>query len=330
MADKQVAIRNDIAASPLTNLTVRDMLQLGTSLVGTGFLPSTIKTPEQAMAIMLKGQELRVPPMYSLSNIVIVQGKPSCSAELMLALIQRDFGQRAMRVKDSTDQSCTVEYRLDGWDDIQSYTFTIKQAEQAGLFKNAVWKSYPAAMLRARCISAVARMAFPGSIGGMVVPGELGESVTVTSDGEIVSAATVSRTIDIETGEIAPTAPDSATAMRRLHAVAKNAGITHAMLHEWAVQAVQVDSLADVEYRFLDGLASKLEDAEIAGAFIVKYAPVDARGSTIATDTGVVIAETRHVETEQASMVDLNDPELIAATERTEAAMRARGDGVRA
>ncbi len=304
MTDRQLAIRNDIAASPLTNLTVRDMLQLGNSLVGTGFLPNTIKTPEQAMAIMLKGQELRVPPMYSLSNIVIVQGKPSCSAELMLALIQRDFGQRAMRVKDSTDISCTVEYRLDGWDDIQSYTFTIKQAEQAGLFKNAVWKSYPAAMLRARCISAVARMAFPGSIGGMCVPGELGEAVTVTSDGEIVSTATVSRTIDIETGEIAAPAPvaDFDRANRRLHAVAKNAGITHEMLHEWAVQACSKESVRDVEPRHLDGLAGKLEEPEFADRFIAKYAPVpDEEQPSDAVEPAGESGE-------QSEYIDVNDP----------------------
>jgi len=292
MADRQqLAIRNDIAASPLTNLTVRDMLQLGSSLVGTGFLPATIKTPEQAMAIMLKGQELRVPPMYSLSNIVIVQGKPSCSAELMLALIQRDFGQRAVRVKDSTDQSCTVEYRLDGWDDIQSYAFTIQQAEQAGLFKNAVWKSYPAAMLRARCISAVARMAFPGSIGGMYVPGELGEAVTVTSDGEIVSTATMAvqapqggnvplqahsmvdedvttapATIRRAPEEVSQAVPDRGKVMQRLHSY-----VPHDALHNWAISEkygsvsdMPIDTLIDMGKSFKTGGAT---------AFMAQHAP---------------------------------------------------------
>ncbi len=282
-----LAIRNDIAASPLTNLTVRDMIQLGNSLVGTGFLPNTIKTPEQAMAIMLKGQELRVPPMYSLSNIVIVQDKPSCSAELMLALIHRDFGQRAMRVKESTDSLCTIEYRLAGWDDIQSYTFTIEQAEQAGLFKNAVWKSYPAAMLRARCISAVARMAFPGSIGGMYVPGELGEPVTVNADGEIISTATaVIQRVDDAAYEAHTTptpqapaqarrapqdapqaAPDREKVIQRLHSY-----VPHDVLHNWAVNTNGVPSLADVSTDDLIALGKSFK-AGGATAFMAQYSP---------------------------------------------------------
>lgn len=191
---KEIALRNDMPAPSEWGL-MRDM---AASLVPTGFLPDSIKTPEQAMAIMLKGRELNVPAMYSLSNIAIVKGKPTISAEMMLALIYRDHGKKAIRVKSSDDQQCTVEYRLEGWDDISSYTFTMDQARKAGLTNNPTWNRYPAAMLRARCISAVARMAFPESIAGMYVPGELGEDVTVNDDGEVTS-------VHVTTGEIVET-----------------------------------------------------------------------------------------------------------------------------
>ena len=70
------------------------MLDMASMLVKTGFLPAAIKTPEQATAIILKGIELSVPPMYALSNIVVINGKPTCGAELMLALVHRDHGPR--------------------------------------------------------------------------------------------------------------------------------------------------------------------------------------------------------------------------------------------
>ena len=165
------------------------MRDMAASLVPTGFLPDSIKTPEQAVAIMLKGRELAVPPMYALSNIAIVKGKPTISAEMMLALIYRDHGKKAIRVKESTDDACTIEYRLEGWSDVSSYSFTMDQAKKAGLVKAGPWQQYPAAMLRARCISAVARMAFPECIAGMYVPGELGDEVTVSEDGEVISAS---------------------------------------------------------------------------------------------------------------------------------------------
>lgn len=154
-------------------------------LVKTGFLPTAIKTPEQAVAIMLKGNELRIPSMYALSNIAVIQGKPVCNAELMLALIYRDHGDEAIRFPQSDHERCTIAYRRRSWHEPQTYSFTIADAQRAGLTSNQTWHKYPAAMLRARCISAVARLAFPDSIGGMYTPEELGAAVTVNDEGAI-------------------------------------------------------------------------------------------------------------------------------------------------
>jgi hypothetical protein len=154
-------------------------------LVKTGFLPTAIKTPEQAVAIMLKGRELQIPSMYALSNIAVIQGKPVCNAELMLALIYRDHGDEAIRFPQSDHERCTIAYRRRSWSEPQTYSFTFEDAKRAGLAGSQTWQKYPAAMLRARCISAVARLAFPDSIGGMYTPEELGAAVTVNDEGSI-------------------------------------------------------------------------------------------------------------------------------------------------
>lgn len=162
-------------------------------LVKTGFLPDSIKTPEQAIAIMMKGRELGIPSMYALSNIVIIKGKPTCNSELMLALIYRDHGDAAMRIVESTNEACQIAYRRARWPKEQVYAFTAQDAQRAGLMTTDTWKKYTAAMLRARCISAVARMAFPDSIAGMYTPEELGADVEVSDDGEyqVVTTAPV-------------------------------------------------------------------------------------------------------------------------------------------
>lgn len=154
-------------------------------LVQTGFLPAAIKTKEQAVAVMLKGRELGIPPMHALSSIVVIQGKPTCSAELMAALVYRDHGDDALVFTEATNTRCTISYKRRSWAQRQSYSFTVEDARQAGL-SGGNWQKYPAAMLRARAISAVARMAFPDTIGGMYTPEELGGAVAVTGDGEIV------------------------------------------------------------------------------------------------------------------------------------------------
>lgn len=277
------------------------MREMAKSLLPTGFLPNTIKTPEQAVAIMLKGRELNVPPMYALSNIVVVQGKPSCSAELMLALVQREHGLDAMWVEESTNDRCTVSYRAGKG--TKSYTFTIKDAEQAGLFKNAVWKSYPAAMLRARCISAVARMAFPGAIGGMYTPGELGDDVTVNHEGEVVSLDTGeiqahtpqraqeprSATVEIVEDDATPTPdPDDwQAASAHLHAVANEHGITHEEIKLWAIAAALkkgrlIESTKEASATALRFMAGQIErDPQKVKDYIddLKEDAIDAEGA---------------------------------------------------
>src|SRR4030095_13742063 len=58
-------------------------------LVKTGFLPQSIKTPEQAMAIILTGREWGIGAMAALNTINVIQGKPTISPQLMLGLINR-------------------------------------------------------------------------------------------------------------------------------------------------------------------------------------------------------------------------------------------------
>ena len=161
------------------------LVEMASMLVPTGFLPNTINTPQKAVAIILKGRELRIPPMYALSNIVIVQGKPTSSAELMLALIYRDHGDDSIIVEESSSSACRVTYKRRAWDRRREFAFTIEDAQRANLAGKDIWRQYPQAMLRARCISAVARLAFPDSIAGMYTPEELDAAVRVTEDGVV-------------------------------------------------------------------------------------------------------------------------------------------------
>lgn len=177
-----LAIPTPQMPAPAEWTTLREMAGV---FIKSGLLPASIKTPEAALTVMLKARELGIPPLYGLSNIVVVQGKPVCSAELMLALMYRDQGDNAVVVEESTAETCRVSYRRRGWDRSRAFAFTLEDARRAGLAGKGTWAQYPQAMLRARCISAVARMAFPDSIGGLYTPEEMGAPVTVTDDGEV-------------------------------------------------------------------------------------------------------------------------------------------------
>lgn len=171
-------------------------------LCSTGFLPSAINTPEKAIAIMMKGRELGIPPMYALSNIAIIQGKPAASAELMLALIYRDHGDDAIQFVETTATVATISYKRRTWKERREHSFTAADAKAAGL-TGGNWSKYPAAMLRARCISAVARLAFPDTISGMYTPDELGVETNIETGEYRMPAAP--QLVDTRTGEILDT-----------------------------------------------------------------------------------------------------------------------------
>lgn len=175
--------------------SLKTMMQAAQRYVDSGLLPDGVNTPQKALVVMTAGRELGVPATYALRNIHVVKGKPTCSAELMLALVRRAYGPAAIRVSATSNTACTVQYREQGWDGISEYTFTIEDARAAGVTNSGTWKSFPAAMLRARCISAVVRFAFPECISGLYTPEELGADVRVADDGSVVDVRSTSAPI---------------------------------------------------------------------------------------------------------------------------------------
>jgi hypothetical protein len=152
----------------------------------------------------------------------------------MLALIYRDHGDEAINFMETSGTGCHVRYKRRGWKDYQHHTFAIEEAKQAGLIKPGPWTQYPAAMLRARCISAVARMAFPDSIGGMYTPEELGAEVD--QDGSVVAhVATVHALPQPEPDD---TQPQMESQRKRMWATARE--------HKWTDD--QIHKLLSVEF----------------------------------------------------------------------------------
>lgn len=136
-------------------------------LLTTKFLPSYITTAEQAIAIALKGRELGIPIMQSFSHINIVQGKPCASAELMMALIYKNCPKAKIQFKVTNNEKCVIQAARPGTEPTE-FSFTIEDAKKAGLVKvGGPWDKYAQSMLRARCISSVARALFPDAISGV-------------------------------------------------------------------------------------------------------------------------------------------------------------------
>lgn len=215
----------------------RQMRAMADDLFASGLMPPGIKSAAATLALMAKGRELGIPAMSAIEGISIIQGKPTCSPHLMLALVKRDHGPGAMRVAESTAERCVVEWRQPGWPGTQTYAFTIEDAKRADLLKNPTWGKYPSAMLRARCISAVAKMAFPESVGGMYVHGEIGGTPDAPPD-ETPPMEIVGDVVDVVAHEVPGPGPRDPEARRFAREIAE-ADTPAALkavagrLHEW-------------------------------------------------------------------------------------------------
>lgn len=186
MADHALTVRlPDVttAPSPAEWGALRDQAAV---IVASGMAPRTVNTAEKVLTIALKGRELRIPPMQALAQIHIVEGKPTLSAELMLALVQR--AGHKVRIRETTTERAVVEgVRSDDPDYPTTITWTMDDAKRAGVAGKGPWKQYPDAMLRARAISALCRAMFADVLmGASYTPEELGADVdgdgTVTAD----------------------------------------------------------------------------------------------------------------------------------------------------
>lgn len=161
------------------------MKQQASVIAKSGLAPRAVSTPEKILVIAMKARELSLPPMQGLSHIHIVEGRPTLSAELMVALVQR--AGHKLRVLETSSQKCVVEgVRADDPRYPSRVEWTMDDARAAGVAGKGPWKSYPAAMLRARAISALCRFAFADVLmGAAYVPEELGAEVN--EDGEVLS-----------------------------------------------------------------------------------------------------------------------------------------------
>jgi len=164
-----------IAQRPPTE--VDGMFAQADILLKSGFLPAQVKTPQQAVAIMLRGKELGLPPMEALANLFVVNGKVAAQTQTMLALIYRS-GQ-AEDIAMERGDPCKVTMKRKGMTP-HTVTFGKKDAVQIGVINKDVYKKFPETMYLWRAIAMCARVVFPDVISGVYTPDELG--VEIASD----------------------------------------------------------------------------------------------------------------------------------------------------
>jgi hypothetical protein len=159
------------------------ILKTSEMLVRTGFLPAAIKTPEQALAIILTGRELGIGTMAALNTINVIQGKPTVSPQLMLALIERSGQLENIEITVDAAGGVQCVMKRKGRTAHAEY-FGKDEAAAMQLAGKDNYKKQAQTMYRWRAVAACARVVFPDVILGLYTPDEMGADVN--PDGEVI------------------------------------------------------------------------------------------------------------------------------------------------
>lgn len=168
---------------------IAEVSKLAGFISGTEFVPRSLRdSPAATAAAILYGREVGLPPMTALSQTHVIEGKPSISAEGMRALILA--AGHDLEIEETSSARCVMRGRRRGTERWLSIAWSTDDARAAGLLGRGPWKSYPRAMLQARCTTEIARLLFPDVIRGFRSIEELEDGGAVEVDAPGTDAGT--------------------------------------------------------------------------------------------------------------------------------------------
>lgn len=165
MNEKAIAVKPDYQAELANTQQLCNMLMKTPHYAKMG--------PEGIFAVIETAKSLNIDPRQALGGgLYYVKGKVEMSARMMNALI-RAQKHSVTRDKKSDDNICILHGKRSDNGDTWTESFSIQDAQRAGLMGSNVWKTYPKDMLFARALSRLARQLFPDIIGNCYVEGEI-------------------------------------------------------------------------------------------------------------------------------------------------------------
>lgn len=259
-------------------VSVNDIQTMAVAIAKSGLFG--MKSPEQAMALMLIAQAEGMHPAIAARDYHVIQGRPALKADAMLARFQAAGGK--VEWLSYTDKEVTGKFSHPQGGSA-TISWTIQQAMAAGLASKDVWKQYPRQMLRSRVVSEGVKTVYPGVAVGIYTPEEIQDFDTKPPMQEVkveaISTPVADRVVQVEasaapsvpTNEVVAEAPTETMSMKKpfLDRV-KKSGWNKDQLTQYSKAAFgKADSkaltLAEVMQLANVTTSSSFEEAMIAG-----------------------------------------------------------------
>lgn len=185
-------------------VSVNDIQTMAVAIAKSGLFG--MRSPEQAMALMLIAQAEGMHPAIAARDYHVIQGRPALKADAMLARFQAAGGKVEWLRYDDKEVTGKFSHAQGG---TATITWTIAQAMSAGLASKDVWRQYPRQMLRSRVISEGVKTIYPGVAVGVYTPEEVQDFDAKPIDVKSEVVPTTTTTPKAEAPALAAPAPTS-------------------------------------------------------------------------------------------------------------------------
>jgi hypothetical protein len=139
-------------------------------------VPVTLQgKPADIFAILVMGTELGIKPMQALNSINVIQGKPTVSPQLMIAMIKGKIPGAVIKMEyEGADIKCITARSKQEYDDGFKYvaTWNMARAQKMGLIGKDNYSKQPETMLRWRAVAESCRQTFPDILMGLYAEDE--------------------------------------------------------------------------------------------------------------------------------------------------------------
>ena len=139
------------------------------ALVAGGFLPKGC-TSNEGFARIVAGAQMGMKPIQALNGIAMINGHPTLHSDSIPCVVMASGLVNGMKYKftgEGDKLACTFYIRRKGVEEYQEWTYSMEDAQKAGLLKNPVWQAHTKKMLFNRARTWCMRNTFPDVIGNV-------------------------------------------------------------------------------------------------------------------------------------------------------------------
>lgn len=158
--------RADVVPAVPTTDELSHLMEVVRSIGNTDFVPRDLRGNNPAiLACVLFGREAGLGPMESLSEVHMIDGRPSLSAKAKLKRA-REAGHSITTLEETPERVVLHGRRGDNGDEM-TVAYTLAEAQEAGLTGKPNWKKHQPDMLFARAATRLCKRLFgdmPGAI----------------------------------------------------------------------------------------------------------------------------------------------------------------------